>query len=363
MFNAAALFALVSASVALATQSVSISTSAPASVTDVTDFEVTTTITNTGDEALTLLKDPRTVLSSWATDAFTVAKEDGTAADFNGVAVRYISAEAAKLKKTTNDESLTTTLAPGESVDVVHELGNFYRFDNAGEGSFTVTPLSTLEVLAEDGSLSAIEAEVTGATVDIAGTLASAKGLRPTSVGGTAARVSRDASHLTKRATYSSCSSTRQSQNNAAITAASTLAKNSLTHLNANKSGSTLQTTWYGTFSSSHWTGTVKAFTGLQTEPASWLYDCTCTDSGTYAYVYPASYGEVYLCGYYWNAPATGSGSRADTIIHEGTHFPQILGTDDHTYGESSCKALAKSNPNNAYDNAEYVVFVVNNRH
>ena len=32
----------------------------------------------------------------------------------------------------------------------------------------------------------------------------------------------------------------------------------------------------------------------------------------SYAYVYPSSYGTVYLCGYFWLAPATGSGSRAE---------------------------------------------------
>lgn len=26
-------------------------------------------------------------------------------------------------------------------------------------------------------------------------------------------------------------------------------------------------------------------------------YDCSCTDADTYAYVYPDSFGEIYLCG------------------------------------------------------------------
>ena len=47
------------------------------------------------------------------------------------------------------------------------------------------------------------------------------------------------------------------------------------------------------------------------------------------------------------------------TIIHEGTHFPQVLGTDDYTYGESSCKSLAKSNPTNAVYNAECVFIIL----
>jgi hypothetical protein len=43
------------------------------------------------------------------------------------------------------------------------------------------------------------------------------------------------------------------------------------------------------------------------------------------------------------------------TIIHEGTHFDDVLGTDDYVYGQSDCKALAKSNPTDAVYNAEYV--------
>uniref|UniRef100_A0A0W0FUJ8 Lysine-specific metallo-endopeptidase domain-containing protein n=1 Tax=Moniliophthora roreri TaxID=221103 RepID=A0A0W0FUJ8_MONRR len=45
------------------------------------------------------------------------------------------------------------------------------------------------------------------------------------------------------------------------------------------------------------------------------------------------------------------------TIIHKGTHFPQVLGTDDYTYSESSCKSLARSNPTNAVYNADNHAF------
>ena len=49
----------------------------------------------------------------------------------------------------------------------------------------------------------------------------------------------------------------------------------------------------------------------------TFTYDCTCTDSGTYAYVYPDDFGHIYLCGAFWDAPNTGTDSRAGTLIHE----------------------------------------------
>ena len=50
---------------------------------------------------------------------------------------------------------------------------------------------------------------------------------------------------------------------------------------------------------------------------SSFTYDCTCTESDTYAYVYPDTFGYIYLCGAFWDAPNTGTDSRGGTLIHE----------------------------------------------
>ncbi|SJL15532.1 related to Peptidyl-Lys metalloendopeptidase [Armillaria ostoyae] len=342
---------LAFASVASATKSLTISTSAPASLSDVSALEVVTTVVNSGDETVKLLNDPRTVLSSWATESFTVVNSAGISADFTGVAVRYIPSVTAK--KGANHAF--TVLAPGESVSATHELGNFFNFTDAGESTYTITPLSTIQVVEEDGTLTTIGAHVTPASVVLSGQLSSLSKLSSSSLGGAADGRS-SARSLSKRASYTSCSSSRQSINAQAISDSSDIAQASIDHLEANPSGSTTQTTWHVTdlvFLSD----ASDNEQGLVSEPGSWTYDCSCTDSDTYAYVYPSTYGKVYLCGYYWQCPATGSGSRADTIIHEGTHFPQILGTGDYAYGETSCKSLAKSNPARAYLNADNNAF------
>ncbi|KAJ8075557.1 hypothetical protein AAF712_008898 [Marasmius tenuissimus] len=350
MFRALVILA-ASLSAASATKLLSVGVSAPSSSFDVSGLEVTTTITNTGDETLKLLNHPYSVLSKWATNSFDVKNADGVAAEFTGIKVRYSPEEAAK----STDESAFTVLAPGASVQVAHEVGNFYNFTSAGAGAFTFNPSNIFQAVESDGTLTVIEAGVETASSELSGKLASSNFISPESAGGVSFA---PASSHSKRATYrSNCSASRQTTNNQAITAAATLARNALSHLNSNPSGSTLQTTWYGTFASSRYTVTKSAFTTLTTAPAGWTYDCSCTETQTYAYVYPSTYGVVYLCGLYWNVATTGSGSRADTIIHEGTHFPQVLGTDDVTYGESSCKSLARSSPAQAVNNADNHAF------
>lgn len=91
--------------------------SAPVALTNVENLEITTTVTNTGDETLKLLKDPRGALSSWATQTFTVANEHGASPEFNGVAVRYVPEAIAK----STEADHFVVLTPGASISVEHE--------------------------------------------------------------------------------------------------------------------------------------------------------------------------------------------------------------------------------------------------
>ncbi|KAJ8075548.1 hypothetical protein PM082_021178 [Marasmius tenuissimus] len=324
----AVVFALLS--VCSASRLLSVSISAPASSDDVTGLEVVTTVTNTGNETLKLLNNPMSVLSKWATDSFEVHNGDGVAADFNGLFVRYNP----ELAVESNDASEFVVLTPGASFEVAHEVGNFYNFTAAGPGSFTFKPSNIFQAVELDGSLTTIEASVDGVETKLTGKLTSSEFVSPP------LRVARPSSI-----------------NNQAIPAAARLASNAVSHLRGHPSGSALQTTWYGTFARSRYDVTLRSFNALRTAPAGWTYDCSCTDPRKYAYVYKSDYGVVYLCAGYWQVGTTGPGSRADTLIHEGTHFTRILGTDDFTYGQSSCKALARSNPNNAVHNADNHAF------
>lgn len=62
---------------AIAGPALKLTVSGPANVTDVEDLSVNATPTNTSNETLTLIKGPRTVLSTWRTDAFSIQSEGG----------------------------------------------------------------------------------------------------------------------------------------------------------------------------------------------------------------------------------------------------------------------------------------------
>ena len=45
------------------------------------------------------------------------------------------------------------------------------------------------------------------------------------------------------------------------------------------------------------------------------------------------------------------------TLIHESTHFRDVLGTIDHGYGADFGKKVAQEDPDKAVNNAEYAYF------
>ena len=84
------------------------------------------------------------------------------------------------------------------------------------------------------------------------------------------------------------------------------------------------------------------------------------------------SFGTIYLCDVFWEAPTQGANSKVSnscscmldknsslsylqggTLIHEASHFTQNAGTKDHVYGQDDCKLLAQNDPDTAVDNAD----------
>jgi len=86
----------------------------PDAVESVEHLKVLATITNTGDEALKVLNDPRGALNDLPTDTFVIANAQDAQPSFTGVQVKYVPATAAALKA-------YTALAPGEAVQVEHD--------------------------------------------------------------------------------------------------------------------------------------------------------------------------------------------------------------------------------------------------
>ncbi|TDM05967.1 MAG: peptidase M35 [Ideonella sp. MAG2] len=151
------------------------------------------------------------------------------------------------------------------------------------------------------------------------------------------------------------CTTTQKSTLTSAVTAATNYSVASTTYLSGAASGTPRYTTWFGAFSSGNWNIAKAHFTAardaFQTKPIT--LDCSCKQSGTYAYVYPTQPYKIYVCGAFWNAPMTGTDSKGGTLVHEMMHFNVVAATDDWAYGQANAKALAISNPTKALDNSD----------
>ncbi|KAG9126741.1 hypothetical protein FRC07_002148, partial [Ceratobasidium sp. 392] len=209
-------FILSAALLSSADRSLFLKVTAPgAVVTDVDNLHVLATVSNTGSETLRLLRDPRSPLSQYPTEAFGIVNSSGARAEFTGIKVRYNPEEVAKAGRAGS----FVELKPGESVSVEHDLAGVYNLTLTGVGAYTLDAANLFHVVGADGTLTDIYANLQPAKLNV-------------------------------------------------------------------------------------------------------------------------------------KAPATGTSSKADTLIHEGTHFIQVLGTSDYAYGQARCLSLAESNPTNAIYNA-----------
>ncbi|KAF7793438.1 hypothetical protein EIP86_004550 [Pleurotus ostreatoroseus] len=329
------LFAVVASSIAAsATPGLELRLSGADEVNGVDNLKITTSLTNTGDSTLKLLNDPRGPLNKLPTETFMIIHDSGAAPDFIGAKGKYVPSIAAKIGK----EDAFTVLAPGQSVSIEHDLSTAYNFTSSGPGHYSFAAVNRFHYVdPETGEPVKVYAEQPQAhTAAVSGKLS----------------VSRPS--LARRETYNGCSSSEESSLVSAASAAQSYAASALSYTEAHTSSTTRFTTWFGTFSTSHHSTIQTHFTNLNSNSyASYTYDCTCTDSGTYAYVYPDDFGHVYLCGAFWEAPTTGTDSKGGTLIHESSHFTKNAGTQDYVYGQTNAKSLAKSNPNEAIMNAD----------
>lgn len=154
--------------------------------------------------------------------------------------------------------------------------------------------------------------------------------------------------------TFNACTAQRQSQLLTARTEAKTYSSIAKNYLLAGNQGSRY-TTWFGVFTSTRYNTVTNNFVAISNamDNANVRFDCTCTQTNVYAYVYPNQPYNIYLCGAFWSAPMTGTDSKAGTLVHEMSHFDVVAGTDDFAYGQTAARNLAINNPNNAVQNAD----------
>lgn len=88
MISAVIVALLAGSSAVFATLNVSVSCAGDKVVTNVDNFNVAVRVTNRGNETLTLLNDPASVITpNWTTKTFHITNGDGVIPEFKGVAV------------------------------------------------------------------------------------------------------------------------------------------------------------------------------------------------------------------------------------------------------------------------------------
>jgi len=147
------------------------------------------------------------------------------------------------------------------------------------------------------------------------------------------------------------CSSSENNQINSAASSQKTMIGYSVQRINEGDSSTYL--VWFGTYTSSRWSTVRNGMTNIADNSVVG-YQCD-NRQGVYAYVYPSDRThQIYLCGAFWPSKEVGDyDTKAGTLIHELSHFSDIVGTDDWVYGTVGARNLASTDPARAVDNAD----------
>ncbi len=276
---------------------------------------VNVTVSNTGKNPVKVLK--------WFTPVEDV-EESLFKVTRDGADVGYTGAIYKRLAPTGNDY---LNLKPGESFTRTVDLGQYY--DLAETGAYEVEYNYETTALASNK----VQISVEGRTVE-------PLAIVPDAVTGTTA--------------YNKCTTTQQTTLVSARTQASTYSTDSLSYLNAGKTG-LRYTTWFGVYDVTRYSTVETHFSAISSamDTAPVTFDCSCKKKNVYAYVYANQPYKIYLCGVFWTAPLTGTDSKAGTLIHEMSHFTVVAGTTDYVYGQTGAKSLAITNPSQAIMNAD----------
>jgi peptidyl-Lys metalloendopeptidase len=242
-------------------------------------------------------------------------------------------------------------IAAGSSVSADVELSSVYDIDSSGEYSIRYRAdlqdartdhkaLATGAVLESNAVFVGVErTEIDTLIADIAESVVAAP-----------------APYLAP--SYVSCSSTRQSTLVSALSNAESMSLRARNYLSgvptASRPTDAAFRTWFGAYLASRYSTVQSHFNNIYStfNTKRVTFYCDCSDS-SYAYVYANRPYEIHLCNAFWNAPMTGTDSKAGTLIHEASHFSVVAGTQDYAYGQTACRSLATSNATRAVANAD----------
>ena len=293
------------------------------------DVLVTVKISNDSRHTVNILK--------WYTPAYGV-EESLFAVTRNGQPVSYKGPIYKRPAATGKDY---IRLKSGESITSVVNLGDYY--DLSQDGNYEVFyAVAAFNMFNEKGNAFKFKDVLTSEKIGFNAKGGNAKGKPtpppPPPPGGNS---------------YNQCDASQQDLLVAARNEAKTLASNAENYLLAGNQGQRY-TTWFGAFTTTRYNTVKNNFTAISDamDNAGVEFNCKCKQN-YYAYVYPNRPYEITVCKVFWQAPLTGTDSKAGTLIHEMSHFDIVAGTDDVVYGQSGAMNLASTDPNAAITNAD----------
>jgi peptidyl-Lys metalloendopeptidase len=329
-----------------------------AELTTADGVNVRFTLANQGSSDLFVLK-WKTPLAGIEGDLFTVER-DGERVAYTGRLVKRAAPKA----------SAYIRIPAGESLSVTFDLSAVYDMRQPGNYTARYTA-SGVDVVREDfvrgqtvlGIVEALQSDTLAMTLS-GRDLRSEQELEAATAG--------PIDNITGKAltpTFLNCSNSNITSIGNALTNAQNYATESYNFLVnlpvASRTNDARYTTWFGAYTSSRYATVQGHYNNIKNAFAGQVFqlDCDCaSDNSYYAFVYANQPYHVHLCGAFFAAPATGTDSKAGTLVHETSHFTVVAGTNDYAYGQTACKRLATKTPNKAVANADsHEYFAENN--
>jgi peptidyl-Lys metalloendopeptidase len=299
---------------------------------------VNVSITNTGKQPISILR--------WYTPVDGV-KADLFAVTLDGNPVEYLGPQ---YKRPAPSAADYLTLNSGETIQTIIDLAGYYDLSTTGFYQVSYNA-EAFDIFSKTPRFSAdedqLKSESLGAWIEG----------RDSKI-----PVTEVPDNINGSTGFTGCTSSRQTALTTARGDAYNYSTNSYSYLQTGTAG-LRYTTWFGSYNSSRYSTVRSHFNAIQNamNNAGVVFNCTCTDSA-YAYVYPTQPYTIYLCNAFWNAPATGTDSKAGTLVHEMSHFNVVAGTNDYAYGQTAAKNLAIHTPKKAINNADsHEYFAENN--
>ncbi|KAI0773565.1 Metalloprotease [Fomes fomentarius] len=329
--------ALSFATPAKRTPALEISLTAPTEVHSIDDIKLTAAVTNTGSEAVKVLKYGTVLDNQFPTRSFFVSK-DGIAANFTGIKLQ-LDLEAL-------DDSAYVTLPAGETVVIEHDVAPLFNFEALGTGTFEFEPVTDFQYIEADAKPNAYQVSAKKVKVNVKGDV-----------------MKRELKALEKRSRVSCSNSSQSSFISSSYSEGQSLASIAANYISS-RGADSLFTSYFGTGS----TTTVRnVFTAVANENSS-SRTLNCADpysvcgNGVIAYTaITSTSSNIYYCSIFYNEVASSrlcSGTtvasrniRGGTTLHELTHA--VSGTTDVGYGCAFDQNLGQTNPSQAARNAD----------